>query len=292
VLRDISSALPLDQEIKNAFTECILAIYGTLRTDFRYYYSVGKYVRIISSVPELDYRGASIANEILTSSCMRCKKMGFYSEMTNSENSSSGLVCEKCGCTDPVKVRINTKHLKNIAMNSSNLRILVASQFVHLFHDILESYNFGLKKPELKREFMQRFGIYEELARKDLLGSRSAYFIGHYDPKKPNRKRWCSLNEHEIAHIKINDPIYFNEYKRWIAKYVEVTNDNNSIFSPIKIRVKLQDILSTLSWPEQFVKEKINQDSLEIHLLDNNIPTPQHVNTLKENRMNTNILKV
>jgi hypothetical protein len=41
-------------------------------------------------------------------------------------------------------------------------------------------------------------------------------------------------------------------------------------------------MLTNLSWPETFIEEKINQDSLEIRLLDENVPTNQHVEYLNK----------
>jgi hypothetical protein len=90
------------------------------------------------------------------------------------------------------------------------------------------------------------------LATKDLLCAREHYFIGHYDPKKKSKRRWCSINDKELAQVKINDDRYFSLYLSLANEYVNSCM-NGLVDKSHQLLDESCNVLKEIDWPDQLL---------------------------------------
>lgn len=101
------------------------------------------------------------------------------------------------------------------------------------------------------------------------------YYIGHYDPAKG--RTWCSISEHDLAHLEFNDVRYRSEYLPMIVRLRELYKfhaaDEEKGAQREKAEVVLlrifkgKETLATLKpiFIEMVIK-KVHADLMEIHI--------------------------
>jgi len=111
--------------------------------------------------------------------------------------------CPSCKSNESISLKetYSAKHIKNRRSHLEEKAkdivdyLPIFQNLVKALGDLIERY------PELKEDTLTRFRRYEKLAKKDLLAATECFFIGHYDPTKKSKKKWCYINKDQLAQM-------------------------------------------------------------------------------------------
>ena len=193
-------------------------------------------------------------------SCKFCsnprKEIFFKAKSMIQEDGSIKYICPKCGSDEQLTARVSTKHLRNIYAKASE-KAKDAVICIPEYKEIKEIHKCFVDSN--KEVFLKRFKEYEALAIKDLLSAREHYFIGHYDSNKKSKRRWCSINDKEIAQVKINDDRYFSLYLSLANEYVN-SRMNGLVDKSHRLLDESCNVLKEIGWPDQYILAKFQAD--------------------------------
>ncbi len=97
------------------------------------------------------------------------------------------------------------------------------------------------------------------------------YYVGHYDPVKKGRK-WCSITDHDLAHISFDDLRYLAEYMPLVHRLLEIyrtgsKKEKDEIFE--KTALLLYDMVKiSKRLRAEIVVAKVFADKEELIMLD------------------------
>ena len=269
VLRDISTALSLPQEVEKEYAYAIYTYFSVFEIDLRRRRTWYRWAHISEDVRNHGYHAAASMNRVVFNNlCLNCNNI----KMEKSKQSKTGWICPRCASTNVREIKeskLTARHIRN--KHKSGKISQKAIDFINyqsLFDKLMDCYySFGINNnPELKEDFLEHFQEYETQVSNDLLAKRETYFIGHYDASKKWKKRWCHIPEGQLSSVEINDDKYFSQYKPLInelyANASKGPDDNSSGQGLLLPALFLQagDILKELGWPEHLIDDKIFAD--------------------------------
>ena len=200
--------------------------------------------------------------------CKICSKprKGVFVRMKDTirEDGSIKYICPICGSDQQLTRLVSTKHLRNIYARASE-KAKDAVIYLPEYKEIKEIHKCFVDSN--KETFLKRFREYEALAIKDLLSAREHYFIGHYDPNKKSKRRWCPINEKYLAQVKINDNRYSSQYLPFANEYV-YSYLKGLAYKSQRLLDDSCNILKEIGWPDQYILDKFQADVKNI--LDSN----------------------
>ena len=231
---------------------------------------------IFSDVEHHGYHAAVALNATPALSCKFCsnprKEIFVKAKGMTQKDGSIKYICPKSGSDEQLTARVSTKHLHNIYAKASEkakdaLICIPEYKEIKEIHKCFIDYH--------KEVYLKRFKEYELLAIKDLLSAREHYFIGHYDPTKKSKRRWCPINDKQLAQVKINDNRYFSQYLILANEYV-----NSGIKGLVDISNRVLNescnILKEIGWPDEYILDKFYADVKNIlnSKVNVNVPGP------------------
>jgi len=260
VFRDVMHAIPVPIDVNKAMSRIVYTYFNLIEDDLRHQRTWLYWFQIFSDVEKYGYHAAAALNAAQALKCKLCSKprKGVFVRMkdTIQEDGSIKYICTNCGSDQQLTRAVSTKHLRNIhakALEKAKDAVIALSEFKQIkeIHRVFVDSN--------KEDFLKRFKEYEALAIKDLLSAREHYFIGHYDPTKRSRRRWCSINDKQLAQIKIVDDRYFSQYLPIANEYV-----NSRMKGWVDISYRALDescnILKEIGWPDRYILDKFEAD--------------------------------
>lgn len=276
-LRDLSILLQrsFSKDENQGFAFGIYACFTRLEDDTRHSLSFMDMIKTLADTGKYSRHGAATINAMSTQYCLRCYKRGKGKNvlMEKSEGSPTSWRCPKCGSTEPKKLPLSTKHLRDIEYKMLDKLTIITESLPLYFQEIIPMYKLSIQNgPNVKQDFLKCFKDYELQASNDSLIKRERWLITHYDPNFKSRRRQCSIPTNKIADIEINDERY-SIYKFSIVRLVELIPQNImadernvDLFlraagdKLLKMLERLGKILKELGWPERYITDKIIYD--------------------------------
>jgi hypothetical protein len=268
VFRDVMREAPLSIDICKAITHIIYTYFSLIEDDLRHQRTWLYWMPIFSDVENHGYHAAAALNATPTLYCKFCSnpRNEIFVKMKDmiQDDGSIEYTCTKCGSDSPLTARVSTKYLHNIYAKASD-KAKDAVICLPEYKEIKEIHKCFVDSN--KETFLKRFREYEALAIKDLLSAREHYFIGHYDPTKKSKRRWCPINEKYLAQVKINDNRYSSQYLPFANEYV-YSYLKGLAYKSHRVLDESCNVLREIGWPDQYILDKFQADVKNI--LDSN----------------------
>jgi hypothetical protein len=156
-------------------------------------------------------------------------------------------------------IKLTTKHIRNKESKVVE-EIFDTCKYIPLFWEFISTLSFGIHSiPVIGEHILKDFNRFEIEANKASFHKRERYFFGHYDSTTKSKKKWCSIKNSQLTEVKINDKIYFSEYKSLVTKIAEALQQSDQL-QVNRLCKSAIIILEGLGWPSRFTMDKINED--------------------------------
>jgi len=109
-------------------------------------------------------------------------------------------------------------------------------------------------------------------------------YVGHYDPTKKSKKKWCSLNPKQLNSIDFNEDWYDDEYSKLIQKiqydnYMDIENkkhqygfQNKAVNQKIARLVRRAGrLLNKNGFLTYRIADRLDQDITHVFITERNI---------------------